>query len=167
MQVLKQGYTKALRIVALTLGVLLMFPSFTAIGEDRLLEEFTYSEQPSNIRQNLAYALMKANGAIVIDVRTPEEYDNGHIAGAYLMPLDEILQDPRLAILKEQDTPVLLYCRSGRRSGLVMNDMAKLGFKNIMNMGGVITWEYGLTNDVPTKPFEEAVREVKPVNQGK
>ena len=43
-----------------------------------------------------------------------------------------------------------------------MNAMAKAGFKNVMNMGGVITWEYGLTTELPKKSFAEAVKDVTP-----
>lgn len=144
-----------------------MFPSFTALAADELLDDFKYSAEPTNIKQTIAHALMEVNGAIIIDVRTQEEYDNGHIENAYLIPLDELnestlTQHKDLKHLKEKDTPVLLYCRSGRRSGIVMNAMAKAGFKYVMNMGGVITWSYGLTHDVPTKSFEEAVKEVVP-----
>ena len=154
-------------INGLVLGVAFMFPSFTALAADQLLDDFKYSAEPTNIKQNLAQALMEANGAIVIDVRTKEEYDAGHIENAYLVPLDElnestIAQHKDLKLLKEKDTPVLLYCRSGRRSGIVMNAMAKAGFKNVMNMGGVITWEYGLTTELPKKSFAEAVKDVTP-----
>ena len=106
---------------------------------------------------------MEQNGAIVIDVRTREEYDEGHITGAYLVPLDEVYHHQELNLLKARNTPVLLYCRSGRRSGLVMHDLARLGFKYLMNMGGVLTWEYGLTTAEPTLPFAEAVARVTPL----
>lgn len=154
-------------INGLVLGVALMFPSFTALAADELLDDFKYSAEPTNIKQSLAHALMEVNGAIVIDVRTQEEYDKGHIENAYLIPLDELSESTLsehkdLKLLKEKDTPVLLYCRSGRRSGIVMNAMDKAGFKNIMNMGGIITWEHGLTTEVPSKSFEEAVKAVVP-----
>lgn len=140
-----------------------MFPSFTAIESSDLLANFHYQVAPMNIDQHHAHALMEQNGAIVIDVRTREEYDEGHIAGAYLVPLDEVYHHSELNLLKARNTPVLLYCRSGRRSGLVMHDLARLGFKYLMNMGGVLTWEYGLTTAEPTLPFAEAVARVTPL----
>lgn len=149
-------------IKSLVLGVAFMFPAFTAIAGDQLLDNFKYSAGPTNIKQTLAHALMEENGAIIIDVRTKEEYEAGHIENAYLIPLEELAAHDELAVLKEQDTPVLLYCRSGRRSGLAMNTLAKAGYKRLMNMGGVITWEYGLTTDLPTKSFEQAVKDVVP-----
>lgn len=140
-----------------------MFPSFTAIESTDLLANFHYQVAPMNLNQHQAHALMEQNGAIVIDVRTREEYDEGHIAGAYLVPLDEVYHHQELNLLKARNTPVLLYCRSGRRSGLVMHDLARLGFKYLMNMGGVLTWEYGLTTAEPTLPFTEAVARVTPL----
>lgn len=149
-------------VKSLVLGVAFMFPAFTAIAGEQLLDDFKYSAGPTNIKQTLAQALIEENGAIIIDVRTQDEYDSGHIANAYLIPLEELANHKELEILKEKDTPVLLYCRSGRRSGLAMNTMAKAGYKHVMNMGGVITWEYGLTTDKPTKSFEQAVKDVVP-----
>ena len=111
-----------------------MFPAFTAVDSNDLLANFRYQVAPMNLNQHQAHALLEQNGAILIDVRTRAEYDEGHIAGAYLMPLDEIYQHPELHLLKQRDTPVLLYCRSGRRSGLVMHDLARLGYKYLMNI---------------------------------
>ena len=140
-----------------------MFPSFTASDSSDLLATFRYQAAPMNLNQHQAHALMEQNGAVVIDVRTPEEYHEGHIEGADLMPLAELYQHHELSVLKARDTPVLLYCRSGRRSGLAMHDLARLGFKYLMNMGGVLTWEYGLTTDEPQLPFAEAVARVTPL----
>lgn len=140
-----------------------MFPSFTAIDRSDLLDTFRYQAAPMNINQHQAHALMERHGAIVIDVRTKEEYDAGHIEGAYLIPLDEVYQHSELNLLKERNIPVLLYCRSGRRSGLVMLDLARLGFKYLMNMGGVITWEYGLTTKEPELSFSDALAEIRPL----
>lgn len=140
-----------------------MFPAFTAVDSNDLLSNFHYQVAPMNLNQHQAHALIEQNGAILIDVRTRAEYDEGHIAGAYLMPLDEIYQHQELHLLKKRDTPVLLYCRSGRRSGLVMHDLARLGYKYLMNMGGVLTWEYGLTNAEPTLSFAQALERVTPL----
>ncbi len=148
-------------LLALSCGVLFMFPAFTAVASDQLLTDFTYSAQPMDVSQNVAHALMEKNGAIVIDVRTPEEYAAGHIEGAYNFPVEELHKHyGELAILKENNTPVLLYCRSGRRSGNAMMQLHKEGFSYLMNMGGVLTWEYGLTTDKTSKPFAEAVKAV-------
>lgn len=140
-----------------------MFPSFTAVASDDILSSFALENSPSDISQNQAYALMEKDAVVVIDVRTAEEYANTHIEGAYSMPLDTLLQNEQLPLLKENDTPVLVYCRSGRRSGLAMHNMSKAGYKNVFNMGGINTWEYGTTTEAPAKSFEQAIKDVKPL----
>ncbi len=148
---------------ALTLGAAFMFPSFTAVASDDLLSGFSLEASPADISQNQANALIEQGSVVVIDVRTPEEYANSHIEGAYSIPLDTLMQSEELKLLQENDTPVLLYCRSGRRSGIAMHNMAKAGYKNVFNMGGIITWEYGTTTERPAKSFEQAIKDVKPL----
>lgn len=147
-----------------TIGAALMFPSFTAIASDDLLSGFSFDQSPADLKQNKANAIIEKGAAIVIDVRTPEEYAQGHVVGSYNIPLDGLLDDKKLPLLKENDTPVLLYCRSGRRSGLAMYHMSNAGYKKVFNMGGVITWEYGLTSDPTQKSFEQAIKDIKPLD---
>ncbi|MDO4676729.1 MAG: rhodanese-like domain-containing protein [Anaerobiospirillum succiniciproducens] len=147
-----------------TIGAALMFPSFNAIASDDLLSGFSFDQSPADLKQNKANAIIEKGAAIVIDVRTPEEYAQGHVVGAYNIPLDGLLDDEKLPLLKEKDTPVLLYCRSGRRSGLAMYHMSNAGYKKVFNMGGVITWEYGLTSEPTQKSFEQAIKDIKPLD---
>ena len=142
-----------------------MFPSFTAIASDDLLSGFSFDQSPADLKQNKANAIIERGAAIVIDVRTPEEYAQGHVVGAYNIPLDGLLDDEKLPLLKENDTPVLLYCRSGRRSGLAMYHMSNAGYKKVFNMGGVITQEYGLPSEPTQKSFEQAIKDIKPLDQ--
>lgn len=150
-------------LAVLMVGVSCMFPSFTAIAADDLLKGFSFEQHDVNVSQNVAYALMEKQAAVVIDVRTPEEYANGHIANAYNLELDGLASNPQLKVLKDANVPVLVYCRSGRRSGIAAEIMIKIGIKPCLNMGGVLTWEYGLTQDAPSIPLEEAVKQVKPL----
>ncbi len=75
---------------------------------------------------------------ILIDVRTKEEYEEGHIPGALLIPYDEI--GP-----KKPDYPkdklVIVYCRSGRRSAIAAEALEDLGFKEVVDFGGVGNWK--------------------------
>lgn len=140
-----------------------MFPAFTVIASEQLLENFKIQDQFQDVSQNIAWALIDKKAAIVIDVRTPEEYAQGHVPTAYNIPLQEIETNRDLQFIKEANVPVLLYCRSGRRSGIVGDYLAKKGFKKVMNFGGVLSWEYELTNQVPQQPLSEAVKAVKPL----
>lgn len=140
-----------------------MFPAFTVIASDQLLDNFKFQDQFQDVSQNIAWALIDKKAAVVIDVRTPQEYAQGHVPGAYNIPLQEIEKSTELNAIKEADVPVLLYCRSGRRSGIAGEYLYKQGFKKVMNFGGVITWEYDLTKEVPTQPLSEAVKQVQPL----
>lgn len=79
---------------------------------------------------------------VIIDVRTPEEFNGelGHIAGARLLPL-QILPDSLAAISSYKDSTVVLVCRSGRRSAIAAGMMVKAGFRDVHNLqGGMISW---------------------------
>ena len=80
-------------------------------------------------------------GYIILDTRTHEEYDTGHIPGAIVLPYDEVLEKAE-GILKDKDQLILVYCRSGRRSKLAAEDLVKLGYTNIREFGGIIDWPY-------------------------
>lgn len=70
-----------------------------------------------------------------IDVRTPEEYAAGHVAGAANMPVEEILEQIAHSDVAKDDT-ILLYCRSGRRSGIAQSALLKAGYEKAQNIGG-------------------------------
>lgn len=74
----------------------------------------------------------------LIDVRTPEEFAGGHIAGAVNIPLQELSQ--RLGEISTEQ-PVVLYCRSGNRSAQAAQLLAKAGYPQIYDLGGIIAWQ--------------------------
>ena len=89
-----------------------------------------------------AKALMDSeSGYIIIDARTQEEYDQGHIPGAILIPEYEIA-DRAEKELRDKDQLILVYCRSGRRSKIAAEELVKLGYTNVKEFGGIIDWEY-------------------------
>ena len=89
-----------------------------------------------------AKALMDSeSGYIIIDARTQSEYDEGHIPGAILIPEYEIA-DRAENELPDKDQLILVYCRSGRRSKIAAEELAKLGYTNVKEFGGIIDWEY-------------------------
>ena len=89
-----------------------------------------------------AKALMDSeSGYIIIDARTQEEYDQGHIPGAILIPEYEIA-DRAEKELSDKDQLILVYCRSGRRSKIAAEELVKLGYTNVKEFGGIIDWEY-------------------------
>ena len=78
---------------------------------------------------------------IILDVRTQEEYDQGHIPGAILIPNTEITAEAE-KVLTDKDQLILVYCRSGRRSKLAAVTLAQLGYTNVKEFGGIIDWPY-------------------------
>ena len=89
-----------------------------------------------------AKALMDSeSGYIIIDARTQEEYDQGHIPGAILIPEYEIA-DRAEKELPDKDQLILVYCRSGRRSKIAAEELVKFGYTNVKEFGGIIDWEY-------------------------
>jgi phage shock protein E len=74
------------------------------------------------------------NGALVIDVRTPGEFNSGHLPGAINLPLDQIETSlPRR--VTDKDTPLLLHCQSGMRSGAAKKKLNAMGYAKAFNLG--------------------------------
>ncbi len=69
------------------------------------------------------------NGAIIIDVRTPAEYNTGHITGSKNIPLD--ILKPNIAMIKKWQKPVITVCRSGARSGMAKSILSAAGIQTI------------------------------------
>lgn len=82
-------------------------------------------------------------GCVILDVRTREEYDQGHIPGAIVIFHEEIAEKAE-KVLTDKDQLILVYCRSGRRSKLAAEILLELGYTNIWEFGGIIDWPYGI-----------------------
>ena len=78
---------------------------------------------------------------IILDTREQDEYDEGHIAGAILIPYTEI-ENKAEETMPDKDKLILVYCRSGRRSKIAAESLAKLGYTNVKEFGGIIDWQY-------------------------
>ena len=78
---------------------------------------------------------------IIIDARTTEEFAEGHIADAILIPEYEIAARAEKE-LPDKDALILVYCRSGRRSKIASEELVKLGYTNVKEVGGIIDWPY-------------------------
>lgn len=77
----------------------------------------------------------ETNGAILLDVRTEEEYHDGHIDGSVNLPLDKISLIENTVTNK--NTPLYVYCLSGGRSRQAATHLKKMGYTNIKNIGGI------------------------------
>lgn len=76
------------------------------------------------------------DNAVLLDVRRIEEFNAGHIDGAVLVPHDMIAEKIG-AVVPDKNTPVYIYCRSGRRSAIAVEAMQKLGYTNLIDLGGM------------------------------
>ena len=94
------------------------------------------------ITQEAAKKIMDTEtGYVIIDARTDEEFAEGHIEGAIMIPEYEIAARAESAI-PDKDTLILVYCRSGRRSKIASEELVKLGYTNVKEFGGIIDWPY-------------------------
>lgn len=97
------------------------------------------------IPQDTAYQLMNDDSldVVVVDVRTDEEFDEGHIPGAICIP-NEVIEDEAEMVLDDKDQTILVYCRSGRRSKEAAAKLVDLGYTDIREFGGIIDWQYDI-----------------------
>ena len=73
---------------------------------------------------------------VLVDTRTQEEFNSGYIPGAVLIPYDQMVSRIE-EIAPDKSTPVLLYCRSGRRAGIAEEALKNAGYDKVHNLGGI------------------------------
>ena len=102
---------------------------------------FSKGESYKRMTMDEAAVLMqKEEGYILLDVRTKAEYESGYIPGAINIPLGDI--DERVvSSLPDKEQMILVYCRSGNRSRQASDKLVKLGYKNIIEIGGINSWK--------------------------
>lgn len=114
----------------------LLLTACTPTNENDL--EVTYM----NITAEEAKTIMDTEeGYIILDVRAQDEYDEGHIPGAIVIPHTQIEAEAE-NVLTDKDQLILVYCRSGRRSKIAAEALVQLGYTNIKEFGGILDWPY-------------------------
>ena len=121
------------RIISLILGMLMLM---TGCGGTTM--ENSYQQ----ISQEEAWDMMNTRQVVILDVREQNEFDAGHIAGAVLLPVGSITAETASAVIPNQDSVVLVYCRSGNRSKTASQALAELGYTEVYEFGGINTWPY-------------------------
>ena len=81
---------------------------------------------------------LSTEGAVLLDVRTPEEYAEGHIEGSQNIPLQNI--ESAETVIKDKDTPIYVHCRSGGRSAQATSILKKMGYTNVEDIGGILSY---------------------------
>jgi phage shock protein E len=97
---------------------------------------FWYLKRP-DVSSRQAHELV-ANGARLVDVRSPGEYTSGHVDGARNVPVGDI--GARAAELRPLDRPIVLYCASGTRSAMAARTLRAAGFTKVYNLGSMSNW---------------------------
>lgn len=102
---------------------------------------FSKGEGYKRISMDEAKTLMeKEEGYILLDVRTKGEYESGYIPGATNIPLSDI-DEKIISSLPDKSQMILVYCRSGNRSREASDKLSKLGYTNILEIGGINAWK--------------------------
>ena len=142
---------KVLCIISILLCILL-----TACGNDSSIGIIGGADGPTSIivsekGEKAMYEQISAEEAkkimdsgeehIILDTREQDEFDEGHIPGAILIPYTEI-ENKAEEMLPDKDKLILVYCRSGRRSKIAAESLSKLGYTNVKEFGGIIDWPY-------------------------
>jgi rhodanese-related sulfurtransferase len=118
---------KYILMIALVIGGLFMFMQSGNANQTMKYEEL---QNKLNAQENF----------VLLDVRTQEEFDAGHIAGAILLPYDEI-NLKAATVLPDKEKEIVLYCRSGRRSAIAKKALVELGYKDVEDFGGINRWK--------------------------
>ena len=104
------------------------------------------SEEEINVYKNMTMEqakteLDKDKSIILIDVRTLEEYNTGHITGSLSIPVETIMINNN-KLPSDKNAKIFIYCQSGNRSKKASEKMVNLGYENVYNIGGIIDWKY-------------------------
>jgi len=128
-------YNKIMRIIFVTIGVSLLLSTGCIKRSVKTPEQNRYSDiSPQELMQKIE----QGEKFVLLDVRSEEEYAQGHIKGAILIPHTEI--ESRYSELGGKE--IVVYCRSGRRSVTASKALVRLGFGRVENLiGGIIAWE--------------------------
>jgi rhodanese-related sulfurtransferase len=127
-------HTRRVALVLASLAVVVIVSitcfNFSCAGQQLVYKTISVSD---------ARAMMQSSSNVsIVDVRTPEEYVQGHLKGAINIPLSDL--PLRIGGL-EQNRPILVYCQTGYRSAQASSILVKAGFAKVYNLeGGIIAW---------------------------
>lgn len=109
-------------------------------SEDVTVEKVTVTKISSEDAKKI---IDEESSVVILDVRTEEEYNSGHIENSILISVDD-LEDRAEEILKDKEQKILIYCRTGNRSNTAGKILKEMGYTNLYDFGGINTWKYEL-----------------------
>lgn len=138
-------------IALLTVALTLFSCSCSNENSDENITEKNHTTTEKTTVKSLNYEQISGEDAkkimdteadyVIVDARTQEEFDEGHIENAILIPEYEISERAEKE-LPDKNQLILVYCRSGRRSKIASQALADLGYTNVKEFGGIIDWKY-------------------------
>ena len=120
------------KLIPIFLTALLFTGCVGANNQTKTYRQISMDEAVIMMEQESAY--------IILDVRTPEEFAEGHIPNAINVPI-EAIGTAEIPELPNKDQLIMVYCRSGRRSKQAAEKLISLGYTNIVEFGGIIDWQ--------------------------
>lgn len=148
-----------IKTMAISAGVLILTGILTACSPGPKKEEDKTSQSAASYQKITAEEAKERmdsrDDIVILDVRTPEEYEEKHIPNAILIPNEEIEEKP-LADLPTLDQEILVYCRSGNRSAQAANKLATAGYTSVYDFGGINDWPYDTESGAANEAKETA-----------
>jgi rhodanese-related sulfurtransferase len=126
--------------LSLLITLMISFPSFAQGGRGE-------SQSAESLEQYLAPEALQTlmddppEDLYLIDVRTPQEFAAGHIPGAINIDYRELTEN---VPTEDTDARIILYCRSGNRSGTAYRTLETMGYTNILDWGGILRWPFAV-----------------------
>ena len=122
-------------IAVIVIGVIM----FTNKNTDKDVNKTNFGVK--HVTMDEIVEIMEENeGYIILDVRTIEEYNEGHIPNAICIP-NETIDENVVNILPDKNQLILIYCRSGNRSKQATDKLENLGYTNLIEFGGIMDWK--------------------------
>jgi rhodanese-related sulfurtransferase len=106
--------------------------------EELIQEDFGYLAVQSISPEEVLLRMTGGDKLKIIDVRTPGEYQMGHIPGVVLLPLETLARDAPGEIKKDDE--IIVYCQAGVRSRRAARMLTLMGYRNVLDMGGILDW---------------------------
>ena len=126
------------KLIPILLSALLLTGCASFNNQANIYRQITMDEAVTMMAQETGY--------IILDVRRPDEFATGYIPNAINVPNESIVTD-EISELSDKDQLILVYCRSGRRSKEASEKLAKLGYTNIVEFGGILDWKGEIVTD--------------------
>ena len=132
---------KIIKNLMLMLLVLLAGCQSGSVSEDAYKDTEEEGAVYRKITPEEAKEMMAEEGILILDVREKSEFDEGYIEGALLLPVGNINAGD-LSLIPDKDQKLLVYCRSGNRSGKAAKKLVEYGYTQVYDFGGIIDWPY-------------------------